>query len=307
MLYEVTEQEHLKPAGEIALQGRPVAMAALTNDLVVLERPAGDDKHLAPGWWKGFPFGRHPVCERVEAGYYPDDLALTPDGLYLLVLSSGCAEGDKKEPCRRIDIYLRTCAGLPSPTPAGRLELGPKDDGDRLVVSAMGGRVLVTLPKAKEALAIEVQDEKAAARIVGRITLPATGTPYVSVSKDGDWMIMPTMQESEAVVVDHFEFRHGWGSPDPWEGYLLYTLPDESAVELAQSSPRRTLGRFPVYGPLNLGGSPPSGLAYYADRGLAAITTKPGTVHLVSIRSRIEGNQRNRPDQIASTRVATGQ
>ena len=61
LLYEVTEQEHLKPAGEIALQGRPVAMAALSNNLVVLRAARGRRQAPYAGLVGGLPFRRHPV------------------------------------------------------------------------------------------------------------------------------------------------------------------------------------------------------------------------------------------------------
>ena len=54
LLYDVTSQAHLDPAAEIALDGRPVAIAMAGDRLVVLERPPGDDKHLGPGWWETF-------------------------------------------------------------------------------------------------------------------------------------------------------------------------------------------------------------------------------------------------------------
>ena len=52
--------------------------------------------------------------------------------------------------------------------------------------------------------------------------------------------------------------------------------------------PRTSLGRFPIKGALNLGGSRPSGLAVCPDRGLIAVTTKPGAVHLISFRLQLE-------------------
>ena len=54
LLYDVTLRPDLEPAAEIALEGRPVAMATAGDRLVVLERPPGDDKHLGPGWWETF-------------------------------------------------------------------------------------------------------------------------------------------------------------------------------------------------------------------------------------------------------------
>jgi glycerol-3-phosphate acyltransferase PlsY len=306
LLYDVTDTEKLTQVAEIALEGRPVAMAEIGGRLAVLERPAGDDKHLTPGWWETFKLDGSRDGERVLAGYYPDDLAVTPDGLFLLVLSSGRAEGDRSKPPACLDVYARPMRGLPSPSPVGHLELKPADDADRLVVSSMGGRALITLPKAKEAIAIDISLE-GSPRLAGRIALPETGTPYVSVSQDGDWLLMPTLPQTEAVVIDHLEYPHGWGSPDPWVGFLLYTLPDESAVELAQSPPRRALGRFPVKGPLNLGGTSPSGLAFSEERGLVAITTKAGTVHLVSIRSRVDDGADQSVRRVAATTRSTSQ
>jgi glycerol-3-phosphate acyltransferase PlsY len=164
--------------------------------------------------------------------------------------------------------------------------------------------VLVTLPKAKEALAIDLS-QKNAPRMAGRMPLAVSGPPYVSVSDDHDWIIMPTLQDSESVILDCTLMRHGWGSYDPWSGCLLYTRPEESALELAQSPPGRTLGRFPVKGPFNLGGACPTGLAILEGRRLVAVATKSGAVHLVSIRSRLEDTKDERPNRIAETAIST--
>jgi hypothetical protein len=40
-------------------------------------------------------------------------------------------------------------------------------------------------------------------------------------------------------------------------------------------------------GPLNLTGTRPTGLAFSPERGLLAVTTKPGAVHLIAIQSRV--------------------
>ena len=228
-------------------------------------------------------------------------------GLYLLVLSSGCAEGDKTKHLPRIDIYLRTAAGLPSPTPAGRLELGPKDDGDRLVVSAMGGRVLVTLPKAKEAPRNRSPGREGGGADSGQ-DHPAGCGNALRLGFQGRRL---DDHAHDARVGGSgrrpFRVQARLGSPDPWEGYLLYTLPDESAVELGPIIAPVYAGTIPRLWPAQSGRQPAQRPGVLHDRELAAIAAKPGTVHLVSIRSRIEGNQGNHPDRIASTRAATGQ
>ena len=155
LLYDVTSRAHLDQAAEIALDGRPVAIAMAGDRLVVLERPSGDDKHLGPGWWESFGLDGKSSGPRVPAGYYPDDLAVTPDGRFLIVLNSGQAEGDKKKPLPGIDVFRAAPETEgDSPRPIGHLSLAPEDDADRLFLSASGSRVLITLPKAKQTVAV---------------------------------------------------------------------------------------------------------------------------------------------------------
>ncbi|HKI18528.1 MAG TPA: acyl-phosphate glycerol 3-phosphate acyltransferase, partial [Isosphaeraceae bacterium] len=66
-----------------------------------------------------------------------------------------------------------------------------------------------------------------------------------------------------------------------------------------------TLGQFPLKGPLNLGGTRPTGLSFSADRGLLAVATKPGTVYLISIRSRLETENGPQKDRIATSAEPT--
>ncbi|MGZ3472061.1 MAG: glycerol-3-phosphate 1-O-acyltransferase PlsY, partial [Isosphaeraceae bacterium] len=305
LLYDVTSQAHLDSAAEIALDGRPVAIAMAGDRLVVLERPSGDDKHLAPGWWETFGLDGKSSSPRVPAGYYPDDLAVTPDGRFLIVLNSGQAEGDKKKPLPGIDVFQVTPDGESDSTrPIGHMSLEPQDDADRLFVSASGSRVLVTLPKAKQAVAIDLTDPEDP-RPASRTELARSDAPYVSFCPDGDWIIMPTAQESEAVAIQRSASSVDDSSGPPAVGYLVYTRPDDSAVELAQASPVQTLGQFPLKGPLNLGGTRPTGLSFSADRGLLAVATKPGTVYLISLRSRLETENGPQKDRIATTAEPT--
>ena len=301
LLYDVTSQAHLDPVAEIALDGRPVAIAMAGDRLVVLERPSGDDKHLAPGWWETFGLDGKSSSPLVPAGYYPDDLAVTPDGRFLIVLNSGQAEGDKQKPLPGIDVFQATPDSEgDSPRPIGHLSLEPEDDADRLFVSASGSRVLVTLPKAKQTVAIDLTNPEDP-RPGGRTELARADAPYVSFSPDGDWIIMPTVQESEAVAIQRSASSVDDSSSPPAAGYLVYTRPDDSAVELTQASPVQTLGQFPLKGPLNLGGTRPTGLSFSAERGLLAVATKPGTVYLISIRSRLETENGPHKDRIATT------
>ncbi len=75
-----SEQGKLARVTEIELEGRPVALAAFGDRFVVLERPTGDQRHVEPGWWETFDLDGNRVGGRNLAGYYPDDLAVAPDG-----------------------------------------------------------------------------------------------------------------------------------------------------------------------------------------------------------------------------------
>ncbi len=323
LFYEVTEKDRLDRIGEANLEGRPVAIAPWKGSLAVLERPSGDDKHLEPGWWHIFSFDGLPRGPRVPAGYYPDDLAVTPDGRLLLVLSSGRAEGDAKKPLPGLDVFEATPReksvpgeqsdvprpighvtlvqqsasddGSVVPRPIGHVDLEPVDDPERIVVSAAGSRALITLRRSRQAVAIDLSLPEAPA-LAGRTELAAT-SPYLSVSPDGDWIVMPSLEGAEAAVLN--------GAGAGPAGYLIVTVPDDSALELFRAWPRTPLGRFPIKGALNLGGSRPSGLAVCADRGLIAVTTKPGAVHLISFHSRLEVDPNRTAAPLAAKRLPT--
>jgi glycerol-3-phosphate acyltransferase PlsY len=285
LVYRVTPQAALEPISEIAVQGRPVAIAAAGERIVVLQRPANDDKHLQPGWWESFGLDGHKVGLRVTAGYYPDDLAVTPDGRLLLVMSSGQGEGDKNKPLPGIEVFSTALEQNAAP-PIGRLSLQPSDDPDRLWLSASGRCGLITLPKTNQTVAIDLSRPEAPT-VAGRSELAHADGPYVSSSADDDWIVMPAAGEHEAVAIEGLNSPAAQGRGIGSADYLIYTRPEQSILELVQVTPRCTIGQFPLRGPLNLAGTSPSGLAFSPERGLLAVTTKPGAVHLIAIQSRV--------------------
>ncbi len=280
LVYPALEDFTLGEPVEIEAAGRPVAIAVVGENVVVLQRPVNDDKHLEPGWAEVFGLDGSRIGPRITVGFYPDDLAASPDGRFLFVLCSGRGEGDADKPLPELTI-LPTTFGAETPAPVGRLEFEPDDDPDRLAISSMGTRALVTLAGSERGVAIDLADP-AAPRAVDRLELPADEFPYVSAADDGDWIIMPTGLESEAVALS------GASNPDGSPGHLLFTRPDDSSLALVQLAPRFTLGRFPVMGPLNLGRTEPADLAYCERRQLVAVATKSGAVHLIRLQSRLD-------------------
>ncbi|WP_250847023.1 glycerol-3-phosphate 1-O-acyltransferase PlsY [Aquisphaera insulae] len=300
LVYGVDESLRMERLAVIDLDGRPVAIAAGVESVRILQRPPGDDKHLGPGWLECFRLDGTKVGTRIEAGYYPDDMAITPDGRFALVLSSGRAEGDAKKPLPCLEIYgidPATTVGT-GQKPIGRLELDPSDDPDRLHLSANGSRLLIRLAHSDTGLAVDLSNP-ANPRLVGRTPLNATAGPYLSRSPDGDSMIMPAGSDSEAVAFDdpdpsRRDVARTAMSTDAGESlsrplFLVATRPEDSCLEISlDQGQRRSLGRFPMMGPLNLGGTRPTGLSYSPERGLLAVATKPGTIHLIEVRPRAD-------------------
>jgi glycerol-3-phosphate acyltransferase PlsY len=289
LVYQVDAGRKLRAVAETALEGRPVSIAALGSRFVVLERPAGDEKHLEPGWWELFDDQGRRVGLRQPAGFYPDDLATTPEGGHLVVLSSGSAEGDARKPRPALEVLDVDRQGE-SARLVGRITFDPADDPQRLTLSATGRFVAVFLGKCKQTEAVDLTTPESPRRM-GRTKAVTTDLPYVSAT-ESDWIMMSGASDGETIAIerpgdDAQADRRRAGSRSHRADYLISARPQESALEIVQVTPRHSLGRFPLWGPLNLGRTRPTGLAYSAGSGLLAVATRSGTVHLIEVRSRL--------------------
>ncbi len=155
LTYQVDSELKLRPIAETQLEGRPVSIVPLGSRFLVLQRPAGDQKHLEPGWWEMYDPDGKKVGSRNLAGFYPDDFAPSPDGRYLFVLSSGRAEGDQKKPLPALEVVAIDRIGSSSRS-VGRLTLDPTDDPARLTLSASGRFAAVFLAKSKRTAAVDL-------------------------------------------------------------------------------------------------------------------------------------------------------
>ena len=149
-------------------------------------------------------------------------------------------------------------------------------------------------------------------RLVGR-TRPSTAeVPYVSHSPDSDWIMMPVASPSEAIAIasplrrrDGFRDSRG-RQPIPRPDYVVCTRHRDSVVELMQNSPLYPLGRLPLTGPLNMGRTRPTGLAYSPERGLLAVSTRSGSIHCSSWPGAAnDPPHRRRTDRQRATRLAS--
>jgi hypothetical protein len=95
-----------QPLKEIDLEGRPLRLVPYQDNVIVLQRPPGDDRHIKPAFIEVFSAEGEKVAGPVEIGWEPDDLALVErDGrLYGLILLSGNAEGEDNRPNGSVNL-----------------------------------------------------------------------------------------------------------------------------------------------------------------------------------------------------------
>jgi glycerol-3-phosphate acyltransferase PlsY len=271
VLYRVGDDGVLETLNDLELDGKPMAICPLGDRLYVLERPPGDNRHVEPGWLEAFDLKGERVVDKTRVGFYPDDMALSPDGRFAHILTSGRAEGDAKKPAPALEVYDLSAG----PKSIGRVEFdGRGDDPARLILSATGRGAAVTLGGSEVVAAVDLSDP-ALPRLIGRSPLARVEQPYVSRSAD-DQVVMPVASRRESLCLA----LAGVGE------CLVSTLPRESGLEVGLAGPSRSLGRLTLRsGTFGLGQTRPTGLAYSPERGLIAVANRSGGVHLVAIRA----------------------
>ena len=262
MIYRVTDDRRLDLEHDVELEGRPVAVAPSGGRLYVLQRPEGDRRHVEPGFWQAYLPDGKPIGERVEVGYYPDDLAILGDDR-VLVVASGSAEGGEHRAPPSLEVYEiggRRLADV-------RLG-GAADDPQRLIVSGRSTHAAVVLGDGST-VGVDLSDPSRPS-VSGRVA--AVGDlPWISRSGD-ESMVMAARGEA---------CRLGNGP------YMLDAPGEESSLRVVESPPAPrgpvVAGMLPLRGPANFGTVRPTALAYSADRGLAAVANRSGGVHLIEI------------------------
>jgi glycerol-3-phosphate acyltransferase PlsY len=275
VIYRVTAGETLELDRDMTLRGKPVAVCTTHDRFYLLERPPGDARHVEPGWCEAFDFEGRPVGSRLDVGFYPDDMALSPDGRHAFVLTSGRAEGDPSRPAPALTVIA---LDADAPQIIGRLTFDERDDDPaRITLSRTGDVAVVTLRGSEQAAAVDLGNP-AQPRLVDRMKLSTAEVPYVSADRD-DAILMPVSSASEAVWVtdDRAKVLGAFEC-------VAATLPHGSGVRLQRMGSTRELGRLILRGSMNLGRTKPTGLAYSADRGLLAVANRSGGVHLIAIR-----------------------
>jgi acyl-phosphate glycerol 3-phosphate acyltransferase len=269
--YRVTRGDSLEVQRDIKLNGHPVAIQTVEDRLFVLQRPPGDARHLEPGFWETFDFQGRRIGSRYRVGFYPDDLAITPDGRQAIVLTSGRAEGDAHRPAPALAV-IALGGDASAHRVVGRIEFDrPGDDPERLALSDSGRWATVALRGSDQSATIDLSDPSSPA-IVARTS---RGPDRKAAPRDvqGDTFANPLEWEGGSVRLDLPELGD----------CLARAQPEVSGLELIGAATRRSMGLLPIRGAMNLSPTRPTGVALAPGRGLIAVTTRSGGVHLIAI------------------------
>ncbi len=278
MIYEVEAGETLRLAEDVALDGQPTALAAGTDRLIVLQRPSGDDRHIRRGFVQSYSFAGRKLNSPIAVGFYPTEMGLCEDGRTALVLTSGRSEGDPHHGPPALEVV-----DLDAGRVVGSVEFrGEGETPARIAIATSGKAAAVAIRGSGEVAAIGLSD-RAKPKLLGRAALSPREFPYPSISGD-DWMMMPVDSEGEHVLIPAAGSRT---MADPLTAMLAAVRADESSVEVRGVASSTTLARLPLSGAGNLGAIRPTGIAYAPDRGLLAITSRSGGIHLVAVRPKV--------------------
>jgi acyl-phosphate glycerol 3-phosphate acyltransferase len=293
VLYQVTEGPALVKSRELVLEGRPVALWATHDRLWILQRPAADARHLEEGWCEAFDFQGHPLGPRFRAGFDPDDLVITRDGRFALVLNSGNAEGEWNRPDPAL-LIIALNPDQSSPRIRSWLIFDhPRDDPARLALRASGDAAAVSLQGSDEVAIIDLKDFDHP-RLKARCAFPPPGAPGpLRYGADGTLLVADdegqalwavgsgTGSASMIRVAEGLRETAELPSPSgvPWTVGLN---PRGSCLEVFREG--RSVGALPLRGPGNLGKVRPMDLAAASVPGspsLLAVADRSGGVRLI--------------------------
>jgi acyl-phosphate glycerol 3-phosphate acyltransferase len=292
MLYRVTGSNGLELLRDIELEGKPVALGTSANRLFVLVRPNNDARHVEEGWMETFDLEGKSIGSKLRVGLYPDDLAITQNGLHALILTSGRGEGGPHRPLPCLTVYDIETSKVDGQISFDR----PADDPARLALSDDGSKAAVSLQGSNAVAWLDLKD-LAHPRLIARAAWPEGSSPDalrfdhqdgLLAADAGDQALWhqagpnaePTIRLIQGGIGDVLEIP---GEPLTW----AMTLPFDSGIALlpAASKSEEDLSILAIKGRANLAPTRPLGLAYSVDRSLLAVANRSGgSVHLVDLR-----------------------
>ena len=281
-IYRIDAEYHMILELDRELDGKPVALASQGRRLFVLQRPSGDARHVEEGYLEIFDRSGAPLGSKIRVGFDPDDLAVTRDGAWAYVINSGHAEGEANRPDPSI-LSIRLTGDVPAVIDR-RAFSGPGDDPDRLRLSDDEKALVVSLRGSLRKAEVEI-GKRGALRVerfesLERFPLACAGLAEMGTgtSKTRSQSPFPPDLRRLPPSAGNAEFAF-----EARERRLFATVPDGSAVEVFDIGTSRSLGRLPLRGAANLSPVRPMGIDFSVERGLIAVGSRNGAVHLVKI------------------------
>ncbi len=280
VLYHVTDVPALTLSRELRVEGKPVALAATRDHLIILQRPSGDARHLEPGFLQVYDFRTERLGPRVPVGYDPDDVAFVEDGRWALVLLSGRAEGEHNRPAPSVIALNLSDPDAPEIVDALTLDEASGDPW-RLLPGADGRSATVLFNEGKSAGRVDFRAAGDLASTHPRLTTAEpqtdlsgstrTGPPPELLDRASDWTSIEAMASRSASEIA------------PAETLTLLARRGGSVLELYGPDSGSPLGVLPLRGPFRLGQSQPMGVDWNSDRQLVAVADRTGGVHLIQV------------------------
>jgi glycerol-3-phosphate acyltransferase PlsY len=282
VLYRIGEDLKPRLARDWKLGGKPVAVREVGDELIVLQRPSGDARHLEPGFWQRYDLNGEPRGEPFRTGYDPDDFVFLDHAPIALVLVSGNREGETNRPDP--EVLVVDVTQLSQPRTLGRvaLEIGAYDDPARLLLSRNHTHAGVLT---RRGLLIGIAlTEPWMPQITGSISIAGRARPALSETTN-DAIVLPDSSGAEVELVNSGSGAmkaHAGGDDRPSRGVLATLDCKEGRISFVAAAGDRELGALMLHGPARLGSVRASGLAYCPQRELIAVADRSGGVHLLA-------------------------
>ncbi|MDB5349747.1 MAG: acyl-phosphate glycerol 3-phosphate acyltransferase [Planctomycetota bacterium] len=281
MIYRVADDRSLTLTSDVMLDGQPMALSATRQGFLVLERPSGDSRHIMPGNLQGYDFDGKKTGVNVSVGYYPSEMAVIDDASAALVLTTGLAEGNAKLGLPALEVVDLKLGRVVSRVPFDRAG----DNPWRISVASNERNVAVALQGSNEVAAIDLTDRSQPV-LLGRTPLSAGRVPYPSIAGD-EWILMPVESDRDFALAP----APGLARPvNPLIDYVVSVQVDESTLEVRKLASSATLGTLPLRGSGNFTEIRPTGVACSPERGLIAVTSRSGGVHMIAMQPKDGGS-----------------